>query len=144
MQHGHIFTILWPFYNYTVFVNIHDSMYSCPSIWHVNFFASPTLMNSRDPPCGICLVPVLIILRLQKYFSWWPNTLNEPTNVTVLLVLSSVISIMRWYISTPLSHSSSFVTFREKNPDEPVNNYQSVRKDGEKTRFIFFWLQIKV
>ena len=45
--------------------NLHGCMGPL-SILHVNSVALPTLINSRDPPYGIGLVPVLIILRLQK------------------------------------------------------------------------------
>ena len=50
------------------YITLHGCMAPL-SILHVKFVAFPTLINSRDSPSGIGLVPVLIILRPQKYFS---------------------------------------------------------------------------
>ena len=49
----------------------HMNLHECvvPSILHEKLLAFPTLMNSTDPPCGIGLVAVLTIFRLQKYLS---------------------------------------------------------------------------
>ena len=54
----------------TVTNNLHGCKVSSLSILHLKLVAFPTLIISRDPPCGIGLVPVFIISRLQKYFSW--------------------------------------------------------------------------